>query len=128
MSGASSDEHGALIREIGAAVQSALGSLATVTESPPDSTWQVSRLMIRPTSADAPAMGVWPEDEVIYISVADRVAARVDVTEGDPLTDITATRAIHALVQRGRYLDRSALDSLLTATAAIVAQMPALSP
>lgn len=90
MSGAFRDEHGALIRQIGAAVQSALGSLATVTESPPDSTWQVSRLMIRPTSADAPAIGVWPEDEVIFISVADRVAARVDVTEGDPLTDITA--------------------------------------
>ena len=61
-------------------------------------------------------------------TLAEGKAADILILDRNPLTDITATRAIHALVQRGRYLDRSALDSLLTATAAIVAQMPALSP
>ena len=46
------------------------------------------------------------------------------ILDRNPLQDITATRAIHALVQRGRYLDRAALDSLLSGTAALVARMP----
>lgn len=51
-------------------------------------------------------------------------AADILILDRNPLTDITATRAIHALVQRGHYLDRAALDSLLATTAALVARMP----
>ncbi len=40
-------------------------------------------------------------------------AADILVLDRNPLTDIRATRAIHALVLRGAYLDRSALDTML---------------
>lgn len=40
--------------------------------------------------------------------------ADVVLLDGNPLEDIRATRAIHAVVLKGRYLDRAALDALLT--------------
>ncbi|MCC7054524.1 MAG: amidohydrolase family protein [Gemmatimonadaceae bacterium] len=57
-------------------------------------------------------------------TIATGKAADLLLLDRNPLTDITATRAIHALVQRGTYLDRAALDALLAATAAAVAAMP----
>ncbi|HEX6630628.1 MAG TPA: amidohydrolase family protein, partial [Gemmatimonadaceae bacterium] len=41
-----------------------------------------------------------------------RVADLV-ILDGDPLRDIRATRDIHAVVLKGRYLDRAALDAML---------------
>lgn len=35
------------------------------------------------------------------------------ILDRDPLRDIRATRAIHAVVLKGSYLDRAALDGLL---------------
>jgi hypothetical protein len=90
MTGVPRDQHGALIRSVGAALQPVLGSLASVTVTPPDAVWQVTRLLIRPTRNGAPTIGVWPDEEIILISVGDHVAARLAHTEGDPLTDITA--------------------------------------
>lgn len=55
-------------------------------------------------------------------------AADILILERNPLDDITATRAIAGLVQRGRYLDRAALDALLSSTAALVSSMPAPPP
>jgi hypothetical protein len=46
----------------------------------------------------------------------------------NPLTDITATRAIRAVVMRGRVYDRTALDAMLSETAARVAKMPKPAP
>ncbi len=40
--------------------------------------------------------------------------ADVVLLDRNPLDDIRATRAIHAVVLKGRYLDRAALDGLLT--------------
>ena len=57
-------------------------------------------------------------------TLATGKAADILVLDRNPLTDITATRAIHGLVQRGAFLDRAALDALLSATAAAVAAMP----
>jgi imidazolonepropionase-like amidohydrolase len=57
-------------------------------------------------------------------TIATGKSADLLILDRNPLTDITATRAIHGLVQRGRYLDRAALDALLTETAALVARMP----
>jgi imidazolonepropionase-like amidohydrolase len=34
--------------------------------------------------------------------------------DADPLTDITNTRKIHAVVANGRYLSRTQLDQMLT--------------
>ncbi|MEP7380170.1 MAG: amidohydrolase family protein [Gemmatimonadota bacterium] len=42
-------------------------------------------------------------------------AADILVLDRNPLADISATRGIHGLVQRGRYLDRAALDAMLSA-------------
>ena len=55
-------------------------------------------------------------------------AADLLILERNPLADITATRGIHALVQRGRYLDRAALDGMLEATADLVRRMPVPAP
>ena len=61
-------------------------------------------------------------------TLATGKVADILILDRNPLTDITATRAIHALVQRGSWLDRAALDTLLSQTAALVAQMPRPAP
>lgn len=49
-----------------------------------------------------------------YGGLAPGKAADILVLEDNPLADIAATRAIHAVILRGRLLDRNALDALLT--------------
>lgn len=61
-------------------------------------------------------------------TIARGKAADLLILDSNPLTDITATRAIHALVQRGRLLDRAALDALLQQTADLVSRMPVPTP
>lgn len=52
-------------------------------------------------------------------------AADILVLDHNPLTDIRATRAIRALILRGAYLDRSALDTMLASVARQVRALPA---
>jgi len=47
------------------------------------------------------------------------------ILEGNPLTDISATRRIHGLVVRGEYLDRAKLDAMLDGIARDVSAMRA---
>jgi imidazolonepropionase-like amidohydrolase len=61
-------------------------------------------------------------------TIARGKAADLLLLDRNPLLDITATRSIHALVQRGRYRDRPELDALLDSTAALVARMPKPAP
>ena len=61
-------------------------------------------------------------------TIAVGKAADLVMLDHNPLRDIRATREIHAVVQRGHYLDRGALDDLLNATAALVARMPKPAP
>lgn len=61
-------------------------------------------------------------------TIARGKAADLLIVNRNPLEDITATRGIHALVQRGRYLDRAALDGMLQATADLVRRMPTPAP
>ncbi|MES3035425.1 MAG: amidohydrolase family protein [Gemmatimonadota bacterium] len=61
-------------------------------------------------------------------TVARGKAADLLILDRNPLDDITATRGIFALVQRGRFLDRAALDGLLQTTADLVRRMPAPAP
>ncbi|MBC7894801.1 MAG: amidohydrolase family protein [Cytophagaceae bacterium] len=51
-------------------------------------------------------------------------AADLVLLDRNPLVDITATRGIAAVVLRGRYRDRTALDAMLRETAERVARMP----
>jgi imidazolonepropionase-like amidohydrolase len=50
-------------------------------------------------------------------------ASDLVILDGNPLADITATRRIHGVVVRGRYLDRAALDAMLARVSADVARM-----
>lgn len=61
-------------------------------------------------------------------SIARGKSANLLLLDRNPLTDISATRDIAGLVQRGVYLDRAALDTLLESTAALVAAMPKPAP
>ena len=53
-----------------------------------------------------------------YSAVAAGTVADLLILDRDPLADITATRAIRAVVVKGRLLDRPALDGLLADVAA----------
>ena len=55
-----------------------------------------------------------------YRAVAAGTVADLLILDRDPLADITATRAIRAVVVKGRLLDRPALDGLLADVAARV--------
>jgi imidazolonepropionase-like amidohydrolase len=48
-----------------------------------------------------------------YGSVARGKAADILILNGNPLSDISATRRAHAVILKGKYLDRAALDALL---------------
>ena len=48
-----------------------------------------------------------------YGTVEAGKAADLLLLDANPLADIAASRAIHAVIIRGSYLDRSALDALL---------------
>ena len=50
-----------------------------------------------------------------YGAVAEGKAADILILDANPLHDIAATRAIHAVILKGRLLDRTALDGLLAA-------------
>ncbi|HEY1145010.1 MAG TPA: amidohydrolase family protein, partial [Allosphingosinicella sp.] len=50
-----------------------------------------------------------------YGAVAEGKAADLLILDADPLRDIAATRAIRAVILKGRLLDRAALDGLLAA-------------
>jgi imidazolonepropionase-like amidohydrolase len=53
--------------------------------------------------------------------IATDKVADIVLLDRNPLEDITATRAIHAVVLKGDYLDRGALDAMLAAVRARVA-------
>ncbi len=55
-------------------------------------------------------------------------AADLLVLDRNPLLDIRATRAIAAVILRGRYLSRAVLDAMLRETAQEVARMPVPRP
>ena len=50
-------------------------------------------------------------------------ASDLVILEGNPIADISATRRIHGVVVRGRYLDRAKLDSMLAGVARDVSRM-----
>ena len=50
-------------------------------------------------------------------------ASDLVILDGNPITDISATRRIHGVVVRGRYLDRAKLDSMLDGVARDVSRM-----
>ena len=56
-----------------------------------------------------------------YGAVAQGKAADLVLLDADPLKDIDATRAIRAVVMRGKLYDRAALDAMLAETRAKVA-------
>ncbi len=56
-----------------------------------------------------------------YGAVAPGRAADLVLLDANPLEDIAATRAIHAVVQRGQVYDRAALDAMLAQVRAKVA-------
>jgi imidazolonepropionase-like amidohydrolase len=53
-----------------------------------------------------------------YGAVAANKVADLLVLDRNPLSDITATRAIRAVVVKGRLLDRASLDGMLAEVAA----------
>ena len=50
-------------------------------------------------------------------------ASDLVILDGNPIADISATRRIHGVVVRGRYLDRAKLDSMLDGVARDVSRM-----
>jgi imidazolonepropionase-like amidohydrolase len=63
-----------------------------------------------------------------YGVVAAGKAADLLVLDRNPLDDITATRAIRAVVVKGQPLDRAALDTMLAAVEARAASRPSATP
>lgn len=57
-----------------------------------------------------------------YGGIRPGMAADLVLLDRNPLEDIAATRAIHAVVLRGRVFDRAALDKMLSDTRAQVAE------
>ncbi len=57
-----------------------------------------------------------------YGGIRPGMAADLVLLDRNPLQDIAATRAIHAVVLRGRVIDRAELDKMLTDTRAQVAE------
>ncbi len=52
-------------------------------------------------------------------SIAPGKLADLVVLDGDPLSDITNSRRVHAVISNGRLFDRSALDDILTRARAV---------
>ena len=63
-----------------------------------------------------------------YGAISEGRAADMVLLDRNPLEDIKATRAIHAVVLRGRVHDRAALDRMLADTRAKVAAWTAVAP
>ena len=61
-------------------------------------------------------------------TIAPGKAADLVLLDRNPLIDISATRGIHAVVQRGHYLSSAALAAMLNETAALVRAMPRPAP
>lgn len=57
-----------------------------------------------------------------YGAIAAGKVADILILDGNPLVDISATRAIGGVVLKGRYLDRKALDDLLKSVEQAAAQ------
>jgi imidazolonepropionase-like amidohydrolase len=55
--------------------------------------------------------------------LAPGFASDLVILDGNPIADISATRRIHGVVTRGRYLDRAKLDSMLDGVARDVSRM-----
>jgi imidazolonepropionase-like amidohydrolase len=67
----------------------------------------------------------WLGSESRHGGLAKGSASDLVILEGNPITDISATRRIHGIVVRGRYLDRAKLDSMLDGVARDVAALSA---
>ena len=65
----------------------------------------------------------WLGKEPRHGALARGSASDLVILDGNPIADISATRRIHGVVVRGRYLNRAALDSMLSSVARDVAQM-----
>jgi imidazolonepropionase-like amidohydrolase len=67
----------------------------------------------------------WLGRESRHGMLAQGSASDLVILDGNPIADISATRRIHGVVARGRYLDRAKLDSMLEGVARDVARMKA---
>jgi len=65
----------------------------------------------------------WLGKESRYGTLARGSASDLVIVDGNPIADIGATRRIHGVVVRGRYLDRAKLDSMLDGVARDVSRM-----
>ena len=65
----------------------------------------------------------WLGKESRYGTLARGSASDLVILDGNPIADIGATRRIHGVVVRGRYLDRAKLDSMLDGVARDVSRM-----
>jgi imidazolonepropionase-like amidohydrolase len=69
---------------------------------------------LRAATSDAARVLGWSERTG---RIAPRLDADLVLLDGDPLRDIEQTRRVHAVVVKGRYLDRQALDALSSSAA-----------
>jgi imidazolonepropionase-like amidohydrolase len=79
--------------------------------------------------AEALGAGTWRAAEFLgrtadFGAVARGKVADLVLLDADPLTDITNTRRIRAVMLGGHYLDRAALDALLAGAERAAAGMP----
>ena len=65
----------------------------------------------------------WLGRESRHGMLAQGSASDLVILDGNPIADISATRRIHGVVVRGRYLDRAKLDSMLEGVARDVSRM-----
>jgi len=65
----------------------------------------------------------WLGKESRYGVLARGYASDLVILDANPIADISATRRIHGVVVRGRYLDRAKLDSMLEGVARDVSRM-----
>jgi len=89
---------------------------------PGSSVHEEMALLVRAGYTPAEALRAATEGPARFLGAADSLGAVAEgrvadlvLLDGNPLADIRNTRRIAAVVIRGRLLDRSALDSLLTA-------------
>jgi len=88
-------------------------------------------LLVEAGLTPAAALRAATLDPARYLGVADSLGSvargkRADLVllDADPLADIANTRRIRAVVARGRYLDRAALDALLAEAKRVASVRP----